>query len=71
MTNMTQIKELYDETGKPGTIETNDFKYYMHLKKLKVDSTLNVKIKEVIFKNPSFTEQGSYQDKINNFLNNK
>ena len=30
----------------------------------------NGEIKEVIFKNPSFTEQGSYQDKINNFLNN-
>ena len=30
---MTQIKELYDETGKPGVIETNDFGYYMQLKK--------------------------------------
>ena len=28
-------------------------------------------IKEVIFINPSFTEQGSYKNEINNFLNNK
>ena len=31
----------------------------------------NEKIKEIIFTNPSFTELGSYQVKINNFLNNK
>ena len=45
---MTQIKELYDETGKPGTIETNDFKYYMHLKKLKVSTKFNGKISDLI-----------------------
>ena len=45
---MTQIKELYDETGKPGTIETNDFKYYMHLKKLKVSSKFNGKISDLV-----------------------
>ena len=28
-------------------------------------------IGEIIYKNPSFTEQGSYQNEINNFLNNK
>jgi len=48
MTNMTQIKELYDETGKPGTIETNDFKYYMHLKKLKVSTKFNGKISDLV-----------------------
>ena len=45
---MTQIKELYDETGKPGTIETNDFKYYMHLKKLKVSTKFNGKISDLV-----------------------
>tara|TARA_R100000808_G_C2012803_1_gene64583 strand:- start:277 stop:450 length:174 start_codon:yes stop_codon:yes gene_type:complete len=45
---MTQTKELYDETGKPGTIETNDFKYYMHLKKLKVSTKFNGKISDLI-----------------------
>ena len=33
---MTKNKQLYDETGKPGVIETNDFGYYMQLKKLDV-----------------------------------
>ena len=45
---MTQIKELYDETGKPGGIETNDFKYYMHLKRLKVSTKFNGKISDLI-----------------------
>ena len=45
---MTQTKELYDETGKPGTIETNDFKYYMHLKKLKVSTKFNGKISDLV-----------------------
>ena len=30
---MTQKKQIYTETGKPGVIETNDFNYYMQLKK--------------------------------------
>ena len=45
---MTQIKELYDETGKPGIIETNDFKYYMHLKKLKVSTRFNGKTSDLV-----------------------
>ena len=45
---MTQNKQLYDETGKPGTIETNDFKYYMHLKKLKVSTKFNGKISDLV-----------------------
>ena len=45
---MTQIKELYDETGKPGVIETNDFKYYMHLKKLKVSTKFTGKISDLV-----------------------
>ena len=45
---MTQIKELYDETGKPGIIETNDFKYYMHLKKLKVSTKFNGKTSDLV-----------------------
>ena len=28
---MTKNKQLYDETGKPGVIETNDFGYYIQL----------------------------------------
>ena len=28
-------------------------------------------ITETIFKNPSFTDQGTYQNEINNFLNTK
>ena len=45
---MTQNKQLYDETGKPGVIETNDFKYYMHLKKLKVSTRFNGKISALV-----------------------
>lgn len=42
----------------------DNFKYWEKME------LFNQKIKEVMFTNPSFTEQGSYQDKINNFLNN-
>ena len=45
---MAQIKELYDETGKPGIIETNDFKYYMHLKKLEVPTEFNGKTSDLV-----------------------
>ena len=41
---------------------------WMHWEKME---NFNEDIKEVIFTNPSFTEQGSYKDEINNFLNNK
>ena len=33
---MTKNKQLYDETGKPGVIETNDFSYFKQLKSQKV-----------------------------------
>jgi len=36
MTNMTKNKELYTEHGEKWVMETNDFWYYMHLKKQKV-----------------------------------
>ena len=36
MTNMAQNKELYKENGEKWVMETNDFKYYMHLKRLKI-----------------------------------
>ena len=32
---MAQNKELYTEHGEKWVMETNDFKYYMHLKRLK------------------------------------
>ena len=40
-------------------------KYWEKMENFKGD------IKDVIFKNPSFTDQGSYKNEINNFLNNK
>ena len=43
----------------------DNWKYWEEMEKF------DEKIKEVIFTNPSFTEQGSYKDVINNFLNNK
>ena len=33
---MTQNKELYKENGEKWVMETNDFKYYMHLKRLRI-----------------------------------
>ena len=45
---MTQNKQLYDETGKPGVIETNDFKYYMHLKRLKVSTKFTGKTSDLV-----------------------
>ena len=33
---MTKNKQLYDETGKPGGIETNDFSYFKQLENQKV-----------------------------------
>ena len=33
---MTKNKQLYDETGKPGVIETNDFSYFKQLESQKV-----------------------------------
>ena len=33
---MTKNKQLYDETGKPGVIETNDFSYFKQLENQKV-----------------------------------
>ena len=33
---MTQNKELYNEHGEKWVMETNDFLYYMHLKKQKI-----------------------------------
>ena len=41
----------------------NNFKYWCKMNDFKEN------IKEVIFKNTLFTEQGSYKNKINNFLN--
>ena len=48
MTNMTQNKQLYDETGKPGVIETNDFQNYMYLKKFKVSTKFTGKISDLV-----------------------
>ena len=50
---------------------SDNFRHWVSMENFQVDKKLYGKIKEVLFKNPSFTEQGSYQDKINNFLNNK
>ena len=36
MTNIAQNKELYTDRGEKWVMETNDFWYYMHLKKQKV-----------------------------------
>ena len=44
--------------------KANDsWKYYEDMEDFNED------IKEIIFKNHLFTEQGSYKEKINNFLN--
>ena len=45
---MTQNKELYTERGEKWVMETNDFKYYMHLKKLKVSTRFNGKISDLV-----------------------
>ena len=38
---MAQNKELYTEHGEKWVMETNDFWYYMHLKKQKVPTKYN------------------------------
>ena len=45
---MTQNKELYTEYGEKWVMETNDFKYYMHLKRLKIPTKFTGKESDLI-----------------------
>jgi len=56
MTNMTQNKELYTEYGEKWVMETNDFKYYMHLKRLNIPTKFTGKESDlVLLKNDILT----------------
>jgi len=48
MTNMAQNKELYTEHGEKWVMETNDFKYYMHLKRLNIPTKFTGKESDLI-----------------------
>jgi len=48
MTNMAQNKELYKENGEKWVMETNDFKYYMHLKRLNIPTKFTGKESDLI-----------------------
>ena len=53
---MAQSKELYTEHGKKWVMETNDFKYYMHLKRLKIPTKFTGKESDlVLLKNDILT----------------
>ena len=53
---MTQIKELYTERGEKWVMETNDFKYYMHLRRLKIPTKFTGKESDlVLLKNDILT----------------
>ena len=53
---MAQNKELYTEHGEKWVMETNDFKYYMHLKRLKIPTKFTGKESDlVLLKNDILT----------------
>ena len=53
---MAQNKELYKENGEKWIMETNDFKYYMHLKRLKIPTKFTGKESDlVLLKNDILT----------------
>ena len=65
----SQLSVTQEHEGKISNIVAifkadNNSKYWAKMENFKEN------IIEIIYKNSSFTEQGSYKNKINNFLNN-